>query len=85
MQTNQPMITHRGVQLPALFHLVQLSIPADYTGRLVVELHGGEVVNETPLAPQDIISSLAAFIEIAGQAGWTITPPQHDKGRFLWH
>ncbi|HEM6680855.1 hypothetical protein I5384_03140 [Citrobacter koseri] len=76
MQINQQMITHRGVRLPALSHLVPIGVSSDYTGRLVIELRGGEVVRETPLVPQDMICSLAAFIEIAQQAGWVVTPPE---------
>lgn len=71
----QQTVIHHGTSMPVPPNRVALNVPADYTGRLVVELRGGEVVHASPLAPQDIISSLVAFIEIAGQAGWTITPP----------
>lgn len=85
MQVNQQMITYRGVRLPALSHLVPLGVSADYTGRLIVELRSGEVVRETLLAPQDMICSLAAFIEIAQQAGWVVTPPASVRRKYLWH
>lgn len=72
------MIEYRGVLIPALPPMVQLSCEPGFTGRVVIELKDGEFVKQYPLREEETFCSLEAFLELAQEAGWVVTPPRSD-------
>lgn len=69
------MIQFRGVFIPAPPPMVQLDCEPNFTGRIVIELKDGEFVKQYPLREEETFCSLEAFIELAQEAGWVVTPP----------
>ncbi|WP_434153326.1 hypothetical protein [Klebsiella variicola] len=69
------MIQFRGVFIPAPPPMVQLDCEPNFTGRIVIELEDGEFVKQYPLREEETFCSLEAFIELAQEAGWVVTPP----------
>ena len=69
------MVEYRGVLIPAPPPLVQLSIEPGFTGRVVIELEDGEYIKQYPLRETETFCSLEAFLELAQEAGWVVTPP----------
>lgn len=76
MRVNQQMITHRGMPVPLPKCSVDLSVSADFTGRVVVHIKNGRAICDYQLNDADHITTLDGFIQLARQAGWKVTMPE---------
>ncbi|EOV6208087.1 hypothetical protein ACN94J_005781 [Klebsiella pneumoniae] len=68
------MIEYRGALIPAPPPMVQLNCEPGFSGRVVIELKDGEFVRQYPLREKDMFCSLQAFLDLAQEAGWVVTP-----------
>jgi hypothetical protein len=72
MHANQKTFVRDGVSIPLPVRTVDLHVSPDFSGRVLVYLHG--LVSERRLTDDEMILTLDGFIELARKFGWTVTP-----------
>lgn len=55
---------------------VNLHVAPNFTGRVVVHLKDGRHVRDCPLLNDEHIATLPSFLEMARNAGWSVTSEQ---------
>lgn len=78
MQVNQQMTTRRGARIPRPLLNVNLHVSPNFTGQVVVYVKNGCAVCDRQLTDDELVATLAGFIELARNTGWHVAPPQSD-------
>lgn len=55
---------------------VNLHVPHNFTGRVIVQLKEGRHMCDYPLVNGEHVATLSVFLEMARRAGWSVTPEQ---------
>lgn len=57
---------------------VNLHVAPSFTGTVIVHLKEGRQVCDYPLVNGEYVATLPAFLEMARNAGWSVTPEQGE-------
>ncbi|CAM7423080.1 hypothetical protein PHDIMM138B_09880 [Phytobacter diazotrophicus] len=63
-------------QIPMLN--VDLNVPLDFSGRIMLYMENGLVKSEMRLMPDDIIGTPSLFKQLLERAGYRVTPAEKD-------
>ena len=73
MPTEQRIISHRGVSIPAPVLNIELHVLPDFTGRVVIHFKNGRAICHRRLLEREHIASLDSFLELARMAGYSVS------------
>ncbi|WP_337262930.1 MULTISPECIES: hypothetical protein [unclassified Serratia (in: enterobacteria)] len=57
---------------------IEIPTPLDFTGRIIVNLENGKLKCWHQPRPDEFTGTLEVFMELAKQAGWSITPHKEN-------